>query len=97
VTDKAYQSGNLTVKQSGRESLATMKLVVLYTRQGCHLCDDALALLAQLGVRPQVVDIDSDPLLVEQFHLWVPVIAIDGKVRFRGQINETLLARELGR
>jgi hypothetical protein len=25
------------------------------------------------------------------------VIAIDGKVRFRGQINETLLARELGR
>lgn len=74
-----------------------MKTVVLYTRTGCHLCEDALALLAQLGVRPQVVDIDTDARLVEQFHLWVPVIAIDGKVRFRGQINEALLARELGR
>jgi glutaredoxin len=88
---------NLNVKQSSRESLATMKHVVLYTRQGCHLCEDALALLAQFGVRPEIVDIDTDSQLVEQFHLWVPVIAIDGKVRFRGQINETLLARELGR
>jgi len=72
-----------------------MRSVVLYTRSGCHLCDDARDLLARLGVRPTILDIDADPELREQFHVWVPVIEIDGKVRFRGIVNEILLTREL--
>ena len=72
-----------------------MNNVVLYTRVGCHLCEDAHKLLERLGVQPQLIDIDTDPVLQEQFGHWVPVIAIDGIVRFRGLVNETLLVREL--
>jgi glutaredoxin len=69
--------------------------VVLYTRQGCHLCDDAHELLRRFGLTPELVDIDADPQLQAQFDTCVPVVAIDGKVRFRGRINEVLLRRIL--
>jgi glutaredoxin len=70
--------------------------VVLYTRNGCCLCDDALDLLRAHGLNPQLVDIDADPELQSQFDHCVPVVAIDGKVRFRGRVNPTLLKRLLG-
>lgn len=69
--------------------------VTLYTRQGCHLCDQAATVLRAYGIAPNLVDIDSDPELVAQFDCCVPVVVIDGKVRFRGGINEVLLRRML--
>ena len=69
--------------------------VVLYTRRGCHLCDDALALLRRYGLAPVLVDIDLDHELRERFTECVPVVAIDGQVRFRGRVNEVLLRRLL--
>ncbi len=69
--------------------------VTLYTRQGCHLCDDALVLLRRYGLTPEIVDIDADPELRTQFNTCVPVVAMNGKVRFRGRVNEVLLQRLL--
>ena len=69
--------------------------VVLYTREGCCLCDQALDLLRRHGLSPQLVDIDQDPELRAQFTECVPVVEIDGKVRFRGRVNEVLLQRVL--
>lgn len=69
--------------------------VVLYTRQGCCLCDDAHILLQRFGISPKLVDIDQDPALREKFTTCVPVVEIDGKVRFRGRVNEVLLRRLL--
>ena len=69
--------------------------VVLYTRAGCHLCDDALAALRRHGLSPLLVDIDSDPAFRERYNECVPVVEIDGKERFRGRVNEMLLARLL--
>jgi len=69
--------------------------VVLYTRAGCCLCDEAHALLAQHGLRPRLVDIDASPQLREQFTNCVPVVEFDGKIRFRGRVNEVLLRRLL--
>ena len=71
--------------------------VILYTRPGCHLCDDARDLLVRHGLRPQLVDIDADPALREEFDTCVPVVVIDGKERFRGRVNEVLLKRLLNR
>jgi glutaredoxin len=68
---------------------------ILYTRRRCHLCDDALATLNRFGLEPQLVDIDADPTLRERFDHCVPVVEIDGKVRFRGRVNEVLLRRIL--
>ena len=69
--------------------------IVFYTRQGCHLCDEAYKLLAAHGVEPELVDIDTDERLQSLFGEWVPVVEIDGRVRFRGRVDEALLRRIL--
>lgn len=69
--------------------------VVLYTREGCHLCDDALALLQSHGLSPRLVDIDKDPELRQKFDVCVPVVELDGVVRFRGRVEPVLLRRLL--
>lgn len=72
-----------------------MPAAVLYTRQGCHLCEEAYELLLKYGLRPELIDIDTDPELVARYTLCVPVVFIDGQERFRGRINERLLRRLL--
>jgi glutaredoxin len=72
-----------------------MPSATLYTRRGCHLCDDALAVLQQHGLTPHLVDIDADPELCQRYNECVPVVEINGKERFRGRVNEVLLARIL--
>jgi glutaredoxin len=73
--------------------------VVMYTRQGCHLCEQAWEVLQRAARRHRLslrqVDVDSDPALVEQHGEHVPVVAIDGRVRFRGIVNAVLLERIL--
>ena len=72
---------------------------VLYTRRGCHLCDVALEQLQRArqrhGFALETVDIDLDPDLVARYGVQVPVVAVDGKVRFRGHVNPVLLDRLL--
>jgi glutaredoxin len=81
-----------------RPSLGRVE-VVLYTRQGCHLCEDALrpleAARGRYGFRLVIRDVDTDSGWKESHGEWVPVVAVDGKVRFRGRVNEVLLERLL--
>jgi glutaredoxin len=76
-----------------------VRQVVLYTRRGCHLCDDAWALLERArrkhGFSLSQVDVDGDPELVRAYGLQVPVVLVDGRVRFRGRVNPVLLERLL--
>jgi glutaredoxin len=67
--------------------------VVLYTRDGCHLCEEAQEVLSEFGISPTIVDIDADLNLRERFDTCVPVVEIDGKIRFRGRVEPTLLRR----
>jgi len=69
--------------------------VTLYTRHGCHLCDEARDVLTRHGLVPEECDIDLDPGLIARFGTCVPAVMIDGQLRFRGKINETLLRRLL--
>ena len=69
--------------------------VTLYTRKGCHLCDVALQTLNEFGIDAQLIDIDEDEDLRAKFNTCIPVVEIDGKVRFRGQVNPVLLKRFL--
>src|SRR5258708_40340499 len=54
--------------------------VTLYTRPGCHLCDEAKAaiapLLQEFGVALREVNIDADPVLKEHYRLDLPLIFI---------------------
>jgi glutaredoxin len=73
--------------------------VVMYTRQGCHLCEQAWQQLEQAQHRYQFalqqVDVDADADLVREYGECVPVVVINGRVRFRGVINPVLLKRLL--
>ena len=69
--------------------------VVLYTRTGCHLCDEAQLVLERHGLVPTFVDIDADATLRQRFDTCVPVVEIDGQIRFRGRVEPVLLRRIL--
>ncbi len=69
--------------------------VTLYTRKGCHLCDVAHETLVEHGLEPKIVDVDIDPSLRARFDTCVPVVEIDGKIRFRGRVEPVLLKRLL--
>jgi glutaredoxin len=71
--------------------------VIVFTRPGCHLCEDAIQLLVRHGLAPEEVDIDHDPTLRAKYDQCVPVVEIDGVERFRGRVNEVLLRRLLTR
>lgn len=77
------------------DPIMTEHQVIIYTRTGCHLCDEARELLERYGLQPQLVDIDADPQLRERYTTCVPVVILDGKERFRGRVNEVLLRRLL--
>lgn len=57
------------------------RTVTVYTRQGCHLCDEAIAvvrLVADGRADVELIDIDADPELTERYTVRVPVVAVDG-------------------
>ena len=49
--------------------------LLLYTREHCHLCDQAARLLERMGVAYTPVDIEMDPELEALYGLKVPVLA----------------------
>ena len=59
-----------------------MTTVTIYSRQGCHLCEDAHQLLEsvreELAFEISVIDIDGDEALIKLYSDQVPVIHIDG-------------------
>jgi glutaredoxin len=73
--------------------------VILYTRAGCHLCDDALRILTENqrshAFALDIVDVDTDPILAIRYGARVPVVVINEKERFHGNVNPVLLARLL--
>ena len=69
--------------------------IVLVTRQGCHLCDDALAYLRSLGVEPELRDVDADSALHAAYDWRVPVVLLDGHVIAEGRIDLDSLRKAL--
>ena len=78
-----------------------MKRVTLYTRVGCHLCEEAERILreerAVTPFRLELVDIDRDPELVRRYGVRVPVVAVDGEDVFEYEVPPDLLRARLGR
>ena len=68
-----------------------MTQVLVYSRPGCHLCEQALASIVALhgdGYRFELleVDIESDELLLRRYLERIPVVEVDGEV-----VSELLL------
>jgi predicted thioredoxin/glutaredoxin len=71
--------------------------LILVTRQGCHLCDQALALLRELGLEPRLADVDADDELFRLYDWRVPVVLADGVVVAEGRISRQQLEKALKR
>ena len=59
-----------------------MTTITIYSRHGCHLCDDAQSTLEslqkELNFEIEVINIDEDAELIKLYSDQVPVIHIDG-------------------
>ena len=76
-----------------------MKVVTLYTRAGCHLCEQARAVVERARRRVAfelcVIDIDGETELKSRYSEDVPVIAVDGRDLFRWSVDEEALVARL--
>ena len=79
---------------------ATEPRVTLYGKPGCHLCDDARVVVAQvcaeLGEQFVEVDITTDPELARRFAEEIPVTYVDGQQHDFWRVDPQRLARALG-
>jgi glutaredoxin len=76
-----------------------MRTVVLYTRDGCCLCDDAREALLRARARHEFVlqerDIDDDDALTLAYLERIPVVTIDGAEAFELFVDEDQLDQRL--
>jgi glutaredoxin len=76
-----------------------MRTVTLYGRPGCHLCNDARAVLRRLQAlhpfRLTEIDIETDDALFARYLERIPVIALDGEELFDLFVDEEALKRKL--
>jgi glutaredoxin len=72
-----------------------VRRITLYGRDGCHLCDDARAVLDRVGEPYDLVDIESDDRLLARYLERIPVVAVDGEECFDFVVDEDALRRAL--
>ena len=76
-------------------------VVTLITRAGCHLCDEAEAVLVrlsdELGFTLERLDVDAEARRRDEYSDRVPVILIDGREHGYWRVEEPRLRRALGR
>jgi len=65
--------------------------VIIYSRPGCHLCDDAKAAIMSAACNDQFVldeiNIESDDELLSKYRYDIPVITIDGVEYFMHRVD----------
>lgn len=75
--------------------------MVVFSRQDCCLCDEALVEIRRARERVafdlEVVDVDDAPELAARYGEEVPVIEIDGRKAFKYRVTSKELVRKLGR
>lgn len=75
--------------------------VVLFSRPGCHLCDDARAVVVrvtrELGEAFVERDITRDPDDLLEYGESIPVVEVDGRRIARWRVSEEILRAALAR
>jgi len=74
-------------------------LLTIYSRPGCHLCDEMKAVVTRTGrsfpIVLEEIDISTDPALEARYGLEIPVLVIDGKKVAKYRVTEEELRRIL--
>ena len=78
-----------------------MIALTLYSRPGCHLCDDMKAVIRRVAASARVpialdeIDISTDAALESRYGLEIPVLLVEGKKVAKYRISEEDLRRAL--
>jgi glutaredoxin len=85
--------------EDGRLEVVNPREITLYTREGCHLCEEAkaaiLPLVSEFGATFREVDIDDDPILHDRYTNDVPVIFLGSKMVAQHRLDPAQLRRQL--
>ena len=65
--------------------------VIIYSRPGCHLCDEAKAAIENSNCSDRFtleeVNIESDIVLLKKYQYDIPVVTIDGAEAFKHRVD----------
>ena len=65
--------------------------MIVYSRPGCHLCEEAKAAIQSAGCGDRFtleeINIESDPELLRKYQYDIPVVIIDGAEAFRHRVD----------
>lgn len=66
--------------------------VIVYSRPGCHLCDEAKAAIQNAGVADRFtfeeINIESDGELLRKYRYDIPVVTLNGVEVFRHRVDK---------
>ena len=76
-----------------------MPHVTLYSRPGCHLCEEMKEVLRRVGRHEsfsfEEIDISTDSVLEREYGTQIPVLQVDGQVLARYRVTEVQMRRGL--
>ena len=71
--------------------MASKAQVIIYSKPGCHLCDEAKEAILAAGCNDQItlteINIESDPELMSKYRHDIPVISINGVDTFMHRVD----------
>lgn len=75
--------------------------VDIYSRPGCHLCDDAKEVIErvrrQYPFELRVINVETDPELEAAYGTEIPVVVINGNKAFKYRVDEGEFTRKVKR
>jgi len=76
-------------------------IVIIYSRPGCHLCEEARATILSAGCSGEFelreVNIDQDAAALERYQNDIPVVFINGVKVFKHKVDPKEFKRKLRR
>jgi glutaredoxin len=85
--------------EDGRLQLAAPRDITIYSRPGCHLCEEAkqqiAPLLKEFGARLTEINIDEDPELCSRYDYDVPVIFLGARKAAKHRVDPVQFRRQL--
>ena len=71
----------------------------IYSRPGCHLCDEAREVVERVRLRfpflLRVINIETDPEIEKRYGEKIPVVFINGNKAFKYHVDEAELEKKV--
>jgi glutaredoxin len=83
------------------ETMTDSVKVDIYSRPGCHLCDEAKEVIERVGRRVaftlRVINIETDPELEKKYGEEIPVVFVNGMLAFKYRVDDAEFEKKVKR